>query len=59
MRWKKRINGNLKIIEDIYISDMDNLADMIEHPLKESHVISLVLGTTSFVRMIDKRMGEA
>jgi len=38
---------------------MDNLADMIEHPLKESHVISLVLGTTSFVRMIDKRMGEA
>jgi hypothetical protein len=41
MRWKKRINGKLKITKEIYIGDMENLADMIEHPLKDSHVISL------------------
>ena len=57
MRWKKRINGKLKITKEIYIGDMDNLADMIENPMKDSHVVSLSFGTTAFVRMIDKRIG--
>jgi len=57
MRWKKRINGKLKITKEMYIGDMDNLADMIEHPLKDSHVISLDFGTTAFVRMIDAKIG--
>ena len=56
MRWKKRINGKLKITKEIYIGDMDNLADMIENPMKDSHVVSLDFGTTAFVRMIDKRI---
>ena len=57
MRWKKRINGKLKITKEIYIGDMDNLADMIENPLKDSHVVSLDFGTTAFVRMIDQKIG--
>jgi transposase len=57
MRWKKRINGKLKITKEIYIGDMDNLADMIEHPMKDSHVISLDFGTTAFVRLIYAKIG--
>jgi transposase len=47
----------LKINKEIYIGDMDNLADMIEHPMKDSHVISLDFGTTAFVRLIYAKIG--
>ena len=53
LRWKKRINGKLKIIREIYISDTDRLADMIENPMKDMHVMSLDFDTTAFVRMVD------
>ena len=57
MRWKKRINGKLKITKEIYIGDIDRLADMIENPMKDMHVMSLDFGTTAFVRMVDGKIG--
>jgi transposase len=57
LRWKKRINGKLKTTREIYIGDMDRLADMIGNPMKDAHVISLDFGTTAFVRIIDQKIG--
>ena len=57
LRWKKRIDGKLKIIREIYIGDIDRLADMIENPMKDMHVMSLDFGTTAFVRMVDGKIG--
>ena len=57
MRWKKRINGKLKITNEIYIGDIDRLADMIENPMKDIHVMSLDFGTSAFVRMVDRKIG--
>jgi len=57
LRWKKRIDGKLKITREIYIGDMDRLADMIGNPMKDAHVITLDFGTTAFVRMVHKRIG--
>ena len=57
MRWKKRINGKLKITKEIYIGDIDRLADMIENPMKDMHVMSLDFGTSAFVRMVDRKIG--
>ena len=57
LRWKKRINGKLKITKEIYIGDIDRLAHMIENPMKDMHVMSLDFGTTAFVRMVDRKIG--
>ena len=57
LKWKKRIDGKLKITKEIYIGDMDRLADTIGNPMKDAHAISLDFGTTAFVRMVDKRIG--
>jgi transposase len=57
LRWKKRINGKLKTTREIYIGDMDRLADMITNPMKDAHVIALDFGTTAFVRMVEQRIG--
>ena len=57
LRWKKRINGKLKIIKEIYIGDMDRLAEIIEDPMSDANVVSLDFGTTAFVRVIDERIG--
>ena len=57
LRWKKRINGKLKTTREIYIGDMDRLADMITNPMKDAHVITLDFGTTAFVRMVEQRIG--
>jgi hypothetical protein len=57
LRWMKRINGKLKITNEIYVGDIDRIADIIQNPMKDIHVISLDFGTTTFVRMVDQRIG--
>lgn len=54
---KKRLNGKLKIIREIYMGNIDGLADMIENLMKDIHVMSLDFGSTAFVRMVDRNVG--
>lgn len=57
MRWKKRVNGKLKIMKEIYIGDMDRLADMLENPVRDAEVATLDFGTTAMSKMIDGEIG--
>ncbi len=41
LRWKKRINGKLKIIREVCIGDIDKLADIIQNPYRELDVTTL------------------
>jgi len=44
LRWKKRINGKLKIIREVYIGDIDKLADIIQNLYRELDVTTLDYG---------------
>jgi len=41
LRWKKRINGKLKIIREVYIGDIDKLADIIQNSYRKLDVTNL------------------
>ena len=57
MRWKKRINGKLKIVKEIYIGDMEGLASIIENPMEGTDVTALDFGTTAFTILIERDLG--
>ena len=57
MRWKKRVNGKLKIIKEIYIGNMENLADMLENPMKNVDVKSFGFGISAMSLMVDEYIG--
>jgi transposase len=54
MRWNRRIDGKPKIIKEIYIGDMENLARMVERPVEGVDAYSLSFGTTAAVLSIEK-----
>jgi len=41
LSWKRRINGKLKIIREVYIGDIDKLADIIQNPYRELDITTL------------------
>ncbi|MEM0135567.1 MAG: transposase, partial [Thermoplasmatales archaeon] len=56
MRWKKRENGKLKIMKEIYIGDMETLANIIENPMEGSELKALDFGTTALTIMVEKEL---
>ena len=38
MRWNKRIDGKPKIIKEVYIGDMENLARMMQSPMENVNI---------------------
>ncbi len=56
IRWKKRINGKLKILKEVYVGDLDRLAEIIENPMKEISASSLSYGTTAVVLHIESML---
>ena len=57
MRWNKRIDGKPRVIREIYIGDMDNLARMIESPGGGVDAYSLSFGMTASILMIEREIG--
>lgn len=57
MRWNKRINGKPKVIKEVYIGNMENLARMIENPLSSVEAYSLGFGITASVLKVEKEIG--
>ena len=57
MRWNRRINGKPKVIKEIYIGSMENLARIIEKPLDVVDAYSLDFGMTASILMMEKRIG--
>ncbi|PMP74108.1 MAG: hypothetical protein C0180_05000 [Aciduliprofundum sp.] len=53
MRWNKRINGKSRVVKEIYIGSMDNLAKLIEQPLEDVEAYSLSYGVSAAVTYID------
>jgi len=57
LRWKKRINGKLKIIREVYIGDIDKLADIIQNPYREVDVTTLDYGISAMTLLINREIG--
>ena len=57
MRWNKRIDGKPKIIKEVYIGDMENLARMIQNPMENVDAYSLDFGMTASILMTEKEIG--
>mgnify|MGYP001626220844 CR=1 FL=1 len=57
LRWKKRVNGKLKITREIYIGDIDKLADIIQNPYRDLDVTSLDYGISAMTLLINREMG--
>ena len=57
MRWNKRIDGKPKIIKEVYIGDMENLARMIQNPMENVDAYSLDFGMTAAILMAEKDIG--
>ncbi len=53
IRWKKSINGKSKIIKEIYVGDLDRLAEIIENPMKDVNATSFTYGITATVLQIE------
>ena len=56
IRWNKRINGKARVIKEIYIGNVENLARIIENPLTEVDAYSLNFGITASIILIDKEI---
>ncbi len=54
MRWNRRVNGKPRVIKEIYIGSMENLARMIQNPLERVNAYSLSFGVTASILMIEK-----
>ncbi len=57
MRWNRRVDGKPRVIKEIYIGSMENLARIIENPLNAVDAYSLSFGMTASVMMIDRIIG--
>ncbi len=57
MRWNKRIDGKPKIIKEVYIGDMENLARMMQSPMENVNAYSLDFGMTASILMTEKEIG--
>ncbi|MGC8912215.1 MAG: IS1634 family transposase, partial [Nitrososphaeria archaeon] len=53
IRWKKSINGKSRIIKEIYVGDLERLAEIIENPMKYVNATSFTYGTTAAVLHIE------
>jgi transposase len=57
LRWKKRVNGKLKITREIYVGDLENLADIIQNPGRDMDVSTLDYGISAMAMLIDREIG--
>ncbi len=57
MRWNRRSDGKPRVIKEIYIGSMENLARIIENPLNAADAYSLSFGMTASVMMMDRIIG--
>jgi len=56
LRWNKRINGKSRVVKEIYIGDMENLAKLIEQPIENVEAYSLSYGVSAAVTYIDNML---
>lgn len=57
LRWKKRVNGKLKITREIYVGDLERLASILENPGHGMEVSTLSFGTSSMCMLLDSEVG--
>ena len=57
LRWKKRVNGKLKITREIYIGDLENLVDIIQNPGHGLDVSTLDYGISAMTMLINREIG--
>ena len=56
IRWNRRVNGKPKVVKEVYIGDMENLARIIEHPEENVDAYSQSFGVTAAVLLVERDM---